>query len=180
MLAAFACVVAYAGVRGGRRIAWVAASLASVALCVSLALTGHASGEPARMVVHAAHLTGAGLWLGTLATLVAVSSSLDAQTRAALFHAFSPFALTGAGVAAAAGLTAAYLYVGAIDNLWLTAYGRTLVVKVAFVAGAAACGCLNWRRVRAGTRPGRTATVELLCAAAVIVFTAVLTEIEHP
>lgn len=180
LLAGVACAIAYACAGGGRRVAWVAAAAASVALCVSLTLTGHASGDPVRMAVHALHLVGGGLWLGTLATLVVVSPSIDAKTRAAVFHAFSPVALAGACMAAAAGATAALLYVGAVENLWLTAYGRTLAGKVVLVAGVATCGYLNWRRAREGAAPGRAAAVELVLAAAVIVVTAVLTELEHP
>jgi putative copper export protein len=179
LLAAVACAIAYACAGGGRRAAWLAAAAGSVALCLSLTLTGHAAGDPTRMVIHAAHLVGAGLWLGTLATLVIVSPSVDAKTRAALFHAFSPLALAGAGIAAAAGATAAIMYVGAFENLWLTSYGRTLIVKLALVAGAAACGYANWRRVGSGQAPAR-ATVELWFAAAIIIVTAVLTELEHP
>jgi copper transport protein len=178
-LAAVACAIAYACAGGGRRIAWVAAGASSVALCMSVTLTGHASGDPARMAIHAAHLVGGGLWLGTLATLVAVSLSMERTMRAALFHAFSPVALAGAGVTASAGATAAIMYVGAFENLWLTAYGRTLIVKLAFVVGAAACGYVNWRRVRHGQTPAR-AIVELVFAAAIVIVTAALTELEHP
>ena len=180
VLAAAACAIAYACAGGGRRVAWVAAAAASVALCVSLTLTGHAAGDPARMVVHAAHLVGGGLWLGTLATLVAVSPSIDAKTRAALFHAFTPLALAGASLAAAAGVTAAFMYLGAIDQLWQTPYGRALAIKVILAGCVAACGLANWRRADAGAGQGRVVTVELLFAAAVIVVTAVLTELEHP
>jgi putative copper export protein len=179
LLAAIACAIAYACAGGGRRAAWLAAAVASVALCVSLTLTGHAAGDPVRMAIHAAHLVGGSLWLGTLATLVAVWRSIDANERATLFHAFSPLALAGAGIAAAAGATAAIMYVGAFENLWLAAYGRTLVVKLAFVVGAVSCGYLNWRRVSSGQAPAR-ATVELLFAAAIVIVTAVLTELEHP
>ncbi|MBI3492462.1 MAG: CopD family protein [Acidobacteria bacterium] len=180
MLAAVACVAAYAFARGGRRVAWAAVATASVALCASLTLTGHAAGSAARMAVHATHLIAAGVWIGTLTTLMIVSPAIDPKTRAALFHAFSPLALTGAGLAAAAGLTAAEMYVGAVSNLWLTAYGRALVVKVACVVGVAACGYANWRRARAGAVPRWPVAIELLLAAAVVVVTAVLTEIEHP
>lgn len=180
LLAAVACTIAYAGAGGGRRVAWAAAAATSVALCLSLTLTGHASGEPARMAVHTAHLIGGGVWLGTLATLAAVSPSIDADARAALFHAFSPLALAGAGLAAAAGATTAWMYLGAVDQIWQTPYGRTLAIKVILVACVAACGLANWRRASAGAGQGRVVTLELLFAAAVIVVTAVLTELEHP
>jgi putative copper export protein len=179
LLAAVSCSIAYACAGGGRRAAWLAAAAASVALCVSLTLTGHAAADPVRMAIHAAHLVGGGVWLGTLATLVGVSRSVDTGTRAALFRRFSMLALAGAGLAVAAGATAALIYVGAFENLWATVYGRTLLVKLALVGGAASCGYLNWRRVRSDRLPS-SATAELLFALAIVVVTAVLTELEHP
>jgi putative copper export protein len=164
LLAAVSCSIAYACAGGGRRAAWLAAAAASVALCVSLTLTGHAAADPVRMAIHAAHLVGGGVWLGTLA---------------ALFRRFSMLALAGAGLAVAAGATAALIYVGAFENLWATVYGRTLLVKLALVGGAASCGYLNWRRVRSDRLPS-SATAELLFALAIVVVTAVLTELEHP
>ncbi|MBI3403576.1 MAG: CopD family protein [Acidobacteria bacterium] len=180
LLAAVACTIAYAGSGGGRRVAWFAAAASGVALCVALTLTGHASGDPWRMTVHAMHLTGGSLWLGTLTTLALVTPSIDAESRVALFRAFSPVALAGAGLAAAAGATTAWMYLGAVDQIWQTPYGRTLAIKVILVACVAVCGLVNWRRADAGAGQGRVVALELLFAAAVIVSTAVLTELEHP
>lgn len=179
LLAAVACAIAYACAGGGRRVAWILAAASALALCVALPLTGHAAADPWRMTVHATHLAGGSLWLGTLMTLAIVAPSIDADSRVALFHAFSPLAVAGAGIAAVAGAIAAILYVGAFENLWLTPYGRALIVKLAFVAGAVSCGYVNWRRVRSGQAPTR-ATVELIFATAIIIVTAVLTELEHP
>jgi copper transport protein len=180
LLAAVLCAIAYACAGGGRRVAWVAAAATAIGLCVSLTLTGHAAADPWRMTIHATHLVGGGVWLGSLATLAMASTSLDADARVALFHAFSPVALAGAGLAGAAGVTAGWTYLSAIDQLWLTPYGRTLSIKVLLAACVALCGLANWRRADAGAGQGRLVTIELLFAAAVVVATAVLTELEHP
>ena len=81
----------------------------------------------------------------------------------------------------AAGVVASWWYVGSFTNLWTTGYGRVLLVKVALVSGAAACGYVNWRAIEAGRRePGRAAIVELALAASVLATTSLLTELEHP
>ncbi|HEV2150195.1 MAG TPA: CopD family protein, partial [Longimicrobiaceae bacterium] len=66
---------------------------------------------------------------------------------AALVRAFSPVALIGAGTAAATGVVSALFHLGAPAELWATAYGRALLVKLALLALAAAAGAYNWRRV---------------------------------
>jgi putative copper resistance protein D len=181
MLAAAACIAAFAAVGHGRRAVQIAAAIACAALAVALTTTGHAAGDAGRMAVHAAHIFGAGLWIGTLMALVNVRASAGEADRRAMFHAFAPIAFTGAGVLVTAGLVAAWWYVGALANLWTTSYGRMLSIKLALVGGVAACGYLNWRAMKSGrTEPGPTALVELTLAAMVIVATGVLTELEHP
>jgi copper transport protein len=102
---------------------------------------------------------------------------------AALVGAFSPWALACAAVAAATGGVSAWLHLGAPAAFWSTAYGRTLLVKLALVAPVAATGAYNWRRLRPALAAGRedvtrllarTATVELVVAALVLAATAVL------
>ena len=86
---------------------------------------------------------------------------------------------------------ASWTYVGSVANLWTTPYGRLLTVKGTLFAGVIACGFLNWRRRSGGAgngpnaaprtgEPVGTATIEILLAAAVVIVTAVFTELEHP
>ena len=62
-------VPATAWTRDGHRAGWVLASLMGVGLCFALPLVGHAAGSAMRVLVHASHLFGASLWLGTLGTV---------------------------------------------------------------------------------------------------------------
>ena len=39
-------------------------------------------------------------------------------------------------------------YLDAVSELWATAYGRVLVLKLALVGGVVGCGAYNWRRIR--------------------------------
>jgi putative copper export protein len=97
---------------------------------------------------------------------------------------FSPIALTGACLAAAAGAIAAVQYVGTASNLWTTAYGRALLLKLGLFAGVVACGYRNWRRwsaVRSGEDVPKGAEVrEVALALAIVLVTSVLTELAHP
>lgn len=181
---ALALVVVSWGTSRLPQFAWPLTGLAALALCYALPLVGHAEGEPSRLLLHGSHILGAGVWVGTLMamTLARVSS-----LRPVLLTAFAPFAFLGSSVLALTGLVAAWTYLGSPMNLIDTTYGWILVLKLVFVADVAAFGFLNWRRlhgpVSAGinrSAPHALVIVELAMAVAVIVVTAVLTELEHP
>jgi putative copper export protein len=163
--------------------AWVAFAAAALAMCGTLPLIGHAAGSVARIVLHAGHVLGAGLWIGSLSVLYA-----DARRAGhlAAFRLFSTTALAGVAIVVLTGLIAASLYVGTLGNLAGSTYGRILAVKLVLVAGAAACGFRNWRRLHRGADEAtvdgtrRTVRLELLFALAVVAATGILTELPHP
>jgi copper transport protein len=133
------------------------------------------------MAIHVGHLLGGGAWLGTLAGFAAIRPRVSATFRTGLLRGFSPVALTGAAALAATGILAGWLYVGSFSNLTGTSYGQVLLLKLALVAGAAACGFVNWRSLQSGrAEPGRVVALELMLAVAIVLTTAVLTETEHP
>jgi putative copper export protein len=91
----------------------------------------------------------------------------------------------------AAGLVASLTYVGSAGNLWTTPYGRLLTAKGVLFCGVIACGFLNWRSWSGGAVGGPAAaarsgesvgivTIEILLAAAIVIVTAIFTELEHP
>lgn len=167
-----------------RQLLW----LPALGVAFTLPLTGHALEHPwgatAGVTLHALHLLGGGLWLGTLGTIgiAALPVGRDPGALARLVRAFSPVALAGAATATTAGVLLAAAYVGSFAAVPGTRYGRTLLVKVGLLALVAAAGAYNWKRVSptlgtdAGTRRlRRSATLELglglllLGAAAVLV-----------
>jgi putative copper export protein len=86
---------------------------------------------------------------------------------------------------AISGLLASSIYVGSPAQLASSLYGRTLVLKLACVAGAAICGALNWRDLhRAPTASPATVirrvTVELAFGTAAVAVTGALAELPHP
>ena len=191
--AAIAAWIAFRlSIKGSRR-AWAAAAVATVALAFTPALSGHAASAQRLVTLailsDAVHVVGAGGWLGSL--VIVIAAGIPAALRlsegergpavADLFNAFSPTALVFAGTAAATGVFAAWLHLGAVPALWTTDYGRTLLWKLAILSVVAGTGAYNWLRVKpslgnevATKRVRRSASVELIVAVLVLAVTAVL------
>lgn len=166
-----------------RRTFWPLSTIAAVVFTATMPLLGHAAGDAAHMAVDIFHILGAGVWLGTLAVVVLIPVPAK-RIRLLILRHFSPVALSGAATAIAAGLVAAWLYVGAYSNLWTTAYGRILVLKSGLVAAISICGYVNWRRLRRlhrDSEPSASIVVlEAALTAAVVIVTGYLTETGHP
>lgn len=192
-------LISFLQVGRGKQRGWVGALAATVILAFTPALAGHAAAvdrwQPLPFLADGLHVLGAGGWLGTLfvvllAGLPAAMQLEPSQGRMALAdlaNAFSPVALVCAGLAAATGLFAAWIHLGTLPALWQSAYGRTLLLKLAVLAGVAATGAYNWRVVRPSlakvpaTGPlRRSAGLELVIATIVIAITAVLVATPPP
>jgi copper transport protein len=180
----------------GRAAGWLGAGVAAILLSTVPALSGHAaaSGSALAIVSDAVHVMGGGVWMGSLAALLAVGipaalSSRDAPgpAVAAMVAAFSPLALAGAATVAATGVVNAAVQLGAVSDLWATPYGRALLLKLALLAAVAALGWHHWRR--AGPRLGtpeavpalrRSIRAEVALGALVLLVTAVLVALPTP
>jgi putative copper export protein len=182
-------------ITASRRAAWPLATLAVLVFTATIPLLGHAAGDTFRVALHAAHILAGGSWLGTLGVVLLMRipvTSFDSveprvtgrRVRLIILRRFSTLALPSAATAAAAGIVAAYIYVGAFSNLWTTAYGRVLLVKVALVGGISIAGYFNWQRLRrlheSGEASAAIVVLEAVLAAAVVLVTGFLTEIAHP
>ena len=134
----------------------------------------------------------AGLWLGALGAVVFIASRLGREpagrgSLADLVQRFSPLALASVATIAISGVVMGVLYVGSWGALWATGYGRTLLLKAALFLATGAVGAYNWRRLtpRLGGPAGtgmllRSARLELLLAATVLLVTAVLVHLAMP
>jgi len=176
---------------------WLTAAAAAV-LAVTLPMTGHAMSHPGGTAwpwtLQVGHGVGGGLWLGTLAGVLATicSSGVRAvdergQLTAALVDVFSPLAVAAVGAVLVTGGATAFLYVEHWSQLWQTCYGLTLVGKVVLMFVTGAVGAYNWRRVRPrlGTPSGRatlrtSAGLELALACVILAVTAVLVHMPLP
>jgi copper transport protein len=181
----------------GRSAGWMGAGVGAILLSTVPALTGHATtvGDWAggAILADALHVLGAGVWLGTLLAILAVgipaalSSPAAGSAVTSMVGAFSPLALAGAGLVGVTGVASALFQLGAPADLWATAYGRTLLLKLLLVAGVAALGAYNWRRVRpalgdeAAIPPlRRSVRAELALGALVLLVTAALVALPTP
>lgn len=172
---------------------WVEAVFwsALVVTAAGVASGGHAAtGGWQAEALQTLHVLAAGAWIGSLAVVVLVvipplarlGTATAHATVAAVIAAFSPVALVAGALLLATGVSAAARALGSFDALWLSTYGRTLIVKLALLGVTAGTGAYNWRRVlpTLGTAAGSTArlrrssAVELVAALAILVVTAVL------
>lgn len=182
------------------RIALLIAVPAAAMLAAIPALSGHAAGVEgaARLVVvnDALHVIAAAAWLGTLALVLTAALPALARNGAAgredvatLIARFSPLALGAAAIVMSTGVVNGLLHVPSIDVALGTAYGRTLLLKIALVAAVVGAGAWNWQKVRPRLEGGDDGAVrrlragvgfELAFAAAVLAVTALLTGLPRP
>ena len=118
--------------------------------------------------VHAVHLIGSGVWLGTLAILaLVVFPSLRREESlpqlAAIVRGFSYPARIGALLVVGSGTTATWRYSGG-DLLALpgAVWGQLLVLKLLAVFGILALGWWNWRRITPSLTAGTPAAATSL------------------
>jgi putative copper export protein len=154
---------------------------------------GHATDEvwtlPIGRLVHFGHLVGGALWLGTLSVLaLAVFPALAHPERhgvlAEVVAGFSVPARLGAAMLLASGTISTWTYTGGAPSaLWGAPWGRLLLLKLALLAGVAAFGWVNWKRVTPQLLAGNLAAPdalrravhrELLLGAALLAVTAIL------
>lgn len=179
------------------RAAWVIAAIGALASIGAAVRTGHAIEHPWGAVgtaMQVVHLGAGAVWLGTLLVITTVAYPAtrrlpDDRERllAALVRRYSPMALTAGLATIALGLLLGWTYVGGLDPLVSSAYGRALLVKAGLLGGVAATGAWNWRRVRPalGAAPGsvrlrRSATAELVLGTLLLAVTAVLVALPAP
>lgn len=176
--------------RGG----WWVAGAAAVGAWTALPLTGHAMSAASSLpwIAQVAHGLGAGLWIGTLAAVVAVALGLARETAAhphigVLVRRFSRLAIAAVLTVALSGVVTAVFYFDAVAELWSTAYGRTLSLKVGLFAAVGAVGAYNWRRLTPRLGDARdtavllaTARLELALAIVLLAVTAVLVHLGMP
>ena len=202
LLQAAGTVVTLAGLllaRRDSRAGWTTAAVGVVMLAFTPGLSGHAAAAPElatlAILADALHVLGAGGWLGSLLLVVVVGIPVAlrrtdgdrGETVAALINAFSPTALFFAGTVVATGVFAAWLQLGTVPALWESAYGRTLLLKLAVLSVVFGTGAYNWLKVKpalgdevAAGRLRRSAMLELAVGVVVLAVTAVLVATATP
>jgi copper transport protein len=161
------------------------AFLLALALVSSYPLSGHQATEPNAstlgQIADWVHLVAAMMWVGGVLTLAVVVWPLAPELRRAAFLRFSRMAVALVGVLVVAGTVVAIERLPALDDLWDTSYGQTLLVKIGLVLVALAWGGAHHTFVRPrlerGESPrgvGRSLIGESTVAMAVLLVAAVL------
>ncbi len=168
------------------------ALVGSALLLASFAFDGHTASKGDRVItaiVNTVHVTGAAVWTGGLLMLAIVlwrRKRQDRDLRALqLALRFSVVAAIALAFVGAAGLLLTIIVLDSPQDLWLTAWGRILMLKTLAVALAAAMGAYNHRVLipqltRDPDNPEldrefrRTVTAESLALLVVVILTAFL------
>jgi putative copper resistance protein D len=165
--------------------------LGAAVAATSFAWTGHAQSLSPRVVpvlLLGAHLLGVAFWVGALAPLEMLAREGNARIAAVAerFSAVAVFVVAGLIVAAAPLL---WLLLGGFAELWRSTYGRTIALKLAFVAALLSLAAFNklrlTPRVKAGdaeaVRSLRTSIrLEMCLGLMVLAVTATLTTVAGP
>jgi putative copper resistance protein D len=141
---------------------WMLVGLAGAAV-VARSLSGHAAAQPTgralAITAQLTHLVAGAVWMGVIGQLLAARVSLRRATApgaqrlvAAVVSRFSPLAATSAGLLAASGLFAAWRYLATPGAVLASAYGLTLLTKLALTGPLLAAAFVNARLVRPALR----------------------------
>lgn len=142
----------------GRRHWWLVLLLAWSAVIAS-SLVSHAAAQPDHRALSIAaqvtHITTAALWMGVLLHLFVARKALLADTASArvafvadVVRRFSPIALATTSLLGITGVLSAFRYLSDPTAIFTSAYGLTLVVKLALLAPAIYAGYINFKIIR--------------------------------
>jgi len=155
----------------------------------SFTFDGHTVSEGNRIVTGVAdviHTGAAAVWIGGIAILLVMrqSNNPTARNHLPLFAArFSTIATIAIAAVGLTGVTLTVTIVDSLSEIWTTSWGRSLIAKTLFVAGALGLGAYNHFRLvpavernepNAIARLGRVLRIELALLTAVGAVTALL------
>ena len=164
------------------------ASVGAVLIAVSYSFVGHSLGDPRWVLASllVIHLLAAAYWVGALVPLRRAARS---PYSAALLHRFGMIASGTVALLLAVGASFAWLLSGSLAALLGTAYGWTLLAKVALVAGLLGLAALNKLRLVPALERGdanaaralrRSIAWEIALVAVILLATAALTTVTTP
>ena len=137
----------------GGTVALFVALIGSVLIAVSYTQVGHSLGDPHWVLAGllTVHLLAAGFWIAALAPL---HRATGLEIGGTLLHRFGGVASITVPVLVLVGLTFAWLMTGSLADVFATAYGWTLLLKVTFFAGLLSLAALNKLRLVPGLAEG--------------------------
>jgi len=169
---------------------WPLTALLALAAIVVTTFVSHAAAQPTGRVLaltlQVAHLLATAAWMGVLVPLffarhhwLADPTPPRAALVAEIIRRFSPFALAVVGALLLSGLIAASRFLHTTGALFISAYGLTLIIKLALLTPALYAGWINFRTLRPELTRDATAalprfarSLELEVTAGLLVITA--------
>nr|WP_281494012.1 CopD family protein [Jannaschia sp. S6380] len=169
-------------------IGMTASLLGALLIAMSYAFVGHSLGDPRWILAGllVTHLLAAAFWVGSLAPLHRAAAKGE---NAALLHRFGTIASGTVAILVIVGVSFAWLMIGSPTGLFGTAYGWTLIIKIAVVTGLLGLAARNKLRLvpalasgapSASARLRRSIRMEIIIVALILLATATLTSITTP
>jgi copper transport protein len=150
---------------------------AVVATAATIAAAGHAAASgPIDLLVDALHALTAAFWVGGLVALAALGRSVEPR----VLHRFSTLAMVSVLTLVVTGALNSLRHLTAVEQLWQTRYGATLVIKLGLVAITLAVAAVSRLRLRQKRVPLRTVRIEAALTIAVLAVTAMLSVTAPP
>jgi putative copper resistance protein D len=158
---------------------------------ISFAGIGHAwaTGRATLVSLMTVHVVCAAFWLGALPPLWLIARDGEHSILASVAGRFGSIAAWVVALLILAGATLGAVFLGSPAELWTSAYGRLLALKIAAVAGLLALAARNKLRVtprlQAGDAAGvqvlhRSIKFEMLLGALILIVTATFTTVTGP
>ena len=176
---------------GARRRKRTAVALAGIGAAASMWVDVAAShaGAQAPVAVNLfaqwAHIVAGGIWIGGLLVLIVAVRGQPSELKGRAVRRFSTIAGVAIVLVALTGTFRAVIEIGSIGQLFATAFGVLVIVKVALFLVLAALGAINrYRNVprAAGVLRGlrRVGSTEVVIGAAVVLVAAALVNVAPP
>lgn len=169
-----------------------AAIAGGVLASISFGWLGHAQAAAPRtpaILLIAVHLLGVAFWLGALMPLLIIARDPASCRIAAAAVRFGQAATVMVGLLLMAGLTLLWILLGTPSQLWMSDYGRLVMVKLGLVVGLLSLAAINrWRLTprlrdrdqRAVRSLRRSIAVEMVLGGLILLVTATLTTVLGP
>ncbi|MGD9710718.1 MAG: copper resistance protein CopC [Thermomicrobiales bacterium] len=137
----------------GKRLHWGALAVLGVSGIATISATGHAAGEPRKVLavlVDMTHMTSAGIWIGgllTIALIIVVRSGGERSgvsgTAGPLVSNHSKTSLVAMAVIVATGVVSASFHIGGFRSFRTEDYGITLLIKIALLLVVLVAAAIN-------------------------------------
>ncbi len=172
---------------GFARRSWKVTGVCAFAAVIFTSLVSHAAAQPeqrvAAIAVQIFHITAVAVWMGVLLHLYLLREALHENARlvSAVVTRFTPVALIATATLFITGIITVLRWVRDPVALFGSAYGWTLLVKLALIGPVVFAGWMNIRHAR--SEPGRFARMlelEVLAGVLVVVVAGVLGSVSPP